>query len=212
MGRVIDPLKRLILRLLPTQKRFELIYSANQWNSDESVSGPGSESKATEALRRELPRLIRELRIESILDAPCGDFNWMEHVVDEVQVRYTGLDIVRELICQNNDAFASDRIEFIHGNIITGPVPRADLIICRDCFIHLSFRDAARAIEVFKASGSKYLLASNRPHIERNEDITTGGWRAMNLALPPYNYPEPILKIQETRPGKEMCLWDLAQL
>lgn len=208
---MIKRLKRLVFGLLPTEWRFSYIHSTNQWRSDESVSGRGSELASTETIRRELPRLIRELGVERIVDAPCGDFNWMRHVVDEVPVHYIGMDIVRDLIRRNAEAYESERIEFRHGNIITDAIPRADLIFCRDCFIHLSFRDTASALANLKASGSKYLLTNSYPDVECNSDIVTGQWRAMNLALPPYGYPEPLLKIRE-KPGKEMWLWELAAL
>ena len=34
---------------------FQLIYKNNYWDSKESVSGPGSDLKSTENIRRELP-------------------------------------------------------------------------------------------------------------------------------------------------------------
>lgn len=211
----LDPIKALkgfALRFLSTEKRFDYIDSANRWRSNESRSGTGSGLTATNALRSKLPQLIRDLGVEQLLDAPCGDFNWMQHVIGQLPVHYIGMDIVRKLIDLNNETYASDRIEFRHGNIITGPVPQVDLILCRDCFIHFSFRDTARAIATFQASGSKYLLTNNYPGIERNHDIVTGQWRSMNLSLPPYNLPNPLLKIQEDRPWKQMWLWELRQL
>jgi hypothetical protein len=211
-ARMLNPLKELIFGLLPTEKRFERIHAKNRWSSEESISGQGSELAATAALRSALPQLFRELKINRVLDAPCGDFNWMRHVLSEAPVNYLGMDIVRDLIDRNNELYGSETVKFSHGNIIAGPVPEADLIICRDCFIHLSFRDTARAIENFKASNSRYLLTNSYPEVERNEDITTGRWRFINLSLPPYNYPTPSLKIEETEPGKEMWLWELAQL
>jgi SAM-dependent methyltransferase len=209
---MLNPLKEFIFNLLPTEKRFERIHAKNRWSSEESVSGQGSELAATEALRAALPPLFRELKIERVLDAPCGDFNWMRHVLAEAPVHYVGMDIVRDLVDRNNELYGSQTVEFRHGNIMTGPVPEADLIICRDCFIHLSFRDTARAIENFKASKSRYLLANSYPDVSRNEDIATGRWRFINLALPPYSYPPPQRTIKETEPGKEMWLWELAQL
>jgi SAM-dependent methyltransferase len=209
---MLNPLKELIFSLLPTEMRFERIHAKNRWSSEESISGQGSELAATEALRIALPQLFRELKIERVLDAPCGDFNWMRHVIREAPVHYIGMDIVHDLIDRNHDLYGSETVKFLHGNIITGPVPQADLIICRDCFIHLSFRDTARAIENFKDSNSRYLLTNSYPAIKQNEDITTGRWRFINLSVPPYSYPTPRIKIEETEAGKEMWLWELAQL
>ena len=207
-----NPFKELVFRLLTPKKRFERIYAHNRWSSEESVSGQGSELTATDALRAALIPLFDELQIKRVLDAPCGDFNWMQHVLELAPISYVGVDIVQDLIDRNNDIYGSKSVRFIHGDILTGPLPEADLIISRDCFIHLSFRDTARALKQFKASGSRYLLTNSYPGVSRNEDIVTGRWRFINLALPPYNYPPPQRKISETEPGKQMWLWELAQL
>ncbi len=59
---------------------FRRIYTRNAWGSKGSVSGSGSESEFTASLRVTLPDLLRELGVRSVLDAPCGDFNWMQGV------------------------------------------------------------------------------------------------------------------------------------
>jgi hypothetical protein len=209
---MLNRLRDLAFSLLPVEKRFQRIYRRNEWESSESISGPGSELGATEALRAALASLILDRGIRSILDAPCGDFHWMKHVISEVDVDYVGLDIVRDLIEQNSHDYDSPRVKFDHGNIITDKLPKADLIVCRDCFIHLSFEDTAAAVANFKRSGSTFLLTNSYPWVERNGDIPTGRYRFINLILPPYNFPPPMQKIEESDPGKEMWLWELAQL
>src|SRR5688572_15166107 len=72
------------------------IHAANEWGTVESRSGPGSTLARTEHLREGLPRLLDELGVRSLLDAPCGDFHWMQHVVPHLD-RYVGVDIVPEL-------------------------------------------------------------------------------------------------------------------
>src|SRR3990167_7338614 len=67
------------------------------WGSTESASGRGSELGATEALRTWLPELFQKLGVTSVLDAPCGDWNWMQHV-DLAGIDYTGADIVASVI------------------------------------------------------------------------------------------------------------------
>jgi len=60
------------------QKVFAEIFQRNAWASRESVSGTGSELGRTYHLRRELPVVLSELNVRSLLDLPCGDFNWMQ--------------------------------------------------------------------------------------------------------------------------------------
>ena len=79
---------------------FEKIIKENSWSRGrtESPCGPGSSIKYTENLRLHFPLLVEKFNIKSILDAPCGDFNWMKLVVPTLDVDYTGADIVSVLI------------------------------------------------------------------------------------------------------------------
>ena len=35
-----------------------------------------------------------------------------------------------------------------------------DAILCRDCFVHLSFANVSRALAQFRASGSRFLIVT----------------------------------------------------
>ena len=62
---------------LTNQERFEMIYNDNFWESNESSSGIGSEIKNTKEVLRAIKLIIKQYKIRSIIDIPCGDFNWM---------------------------------------------------------------------------------------------------------------------------------------
>lgn len=57
---------------------FTDIYRTNRWGSDETRSGPGSELLRMKRVIAQLGELNRDLGVSSVLDAPCGDFNWMQ--------------------------------------------------------------------------------------------------------------------------------------
>ncbi len=57
------------------------------------------------------PKLIAELGITSVLDIPCGDMNWLQHV-DLGSTRYIGADIVESLLAFNTLQYASATREF----------------------------------------------------------------------------------------------------
>ena len=80
---------------------FSKIYNLNLWESLESVSGPGSTLAYTENLRIDLPNFLKDLEIESILDGPCGDFNWMAKTLDFSKISYLGVDVVPKIILNN---------------------------------------------------------------------------------------------------------------
>lgn len=191
---------------------FTEIYRANAWGDPESVSGRGSILARTVVIRRELPGLLASVGARSLLDAPCGDFNWMRHV-DLGGVEYVGGDVVPELIERNRAAYEGEGRRFVRLDIVRDELPRADVVLCRDCFIHLSFRDARAAISNFKASGSGFLLATTHPNVAKNQDIESGSWRSVNLQLPPFGLPEPLrMVVEDAEAGKCLGMWRLEEL
>ncbi|HOV12498.1 MAG TPA: hypothetical protein PLL90_12125 [Bacteroidales bacterium] len=98
--------------------------------------------------------------------------------------------------------------------------PQADLIFCRDCLVHLSNRDVLRALRNFIKSGSTYLLTTTFPNTDVNADMVSArGWRPLNFQKPPFDFPEPLLLINEncTESGgiysdKSLGLWLIENL
>jgi len=88
------------------EKIFTRFYKYNYWGSKESRSGFGSSFSSTENIRRNLPSLFKDYGIKKVLDAPCGDFNWMRHVVPISGIQYIGGDIVESLVCLNQRKYS----------------------------------------------------------------------------------------------------------
>ena len=176
-----------------TKQTFSNIYNSNYWGDLESVSGPGSTLKYTEEIRKSLSHIINNLSINSMFDAPCGDFNWMQRVVEENKINYVGGDIVPEIISNNQKKY--QRQTFKEFDIVEDAFPTADLWICRDCFFHLPESYVIKSLKNFVKSDIKYLFTTT--HINDNEfvntDIKVGGFRKIDLFLPPYNFPKDVL-------------------
>ena len=100
-----------------TEDKFTWIYRNNYWGIDESVSGSGSTLAYTENLRKELPKLINDFKINSVLDAPCGDFNWMKVLLPTLNVNYTGADIVQDLVDSHNSNYKNEATQFLKLNL-----------------------------------------------------------------------------------------------
>lgn len=171
---------------------FSKIYETRFWQRGESVSGKGSDIDATRALAEALPDVLRRYGIRSILDIPCGDF-WMRRV-GLSEVDYIGADIVPELIADNIEKHPAD---FRVLDICTDPLPKVDLVFCRDCLVHLSNADVLKALANIKASGAKWLMATTFPTRSQNVNIETGRWRPLNLCAAPFNLPDPVDTINE---------------
>jgi SAM-dependent methyltransferase len=209
--------KRWIHELSP-EERFTWIYRNNYWSNAESVSGPGSTLHQTEIIRRELPRLVAEFQVQRLLDLPCGDFNWMRHALEDMDVHYVGADIVRDLVTDLQQRYGGERVQFRHVNIITDTLPWADTMLCRDCLFHLSVADITRALTNFLASGIPYILTTT--HMPRgqemNADIPTGHFRYIDLFAAPFEFPrDPLARFEDWQAPeapREMCLWRADQL
>ena len=214
--RARDALRRP--RAEPMRDRFVRIYRDNAWGDSESVSGPGSAIQPTSLFRDQIPLLLRDVGARSLLDAPCGDFNWMR-MLDLGATRYVGVDVVPELIAANQARYGDRRRRFLCLDITRDRLPRVDVIFCRDCLVHLSFADIAAALRNFKRSGSTFLIATTFVERNRNDEIATGGWRPLNLERPPFVFPPPLRLIDEgcTEGGgryrdKHLGLWRLKDL
>lgn len=206
-------------RDMSTDEIFTEIYKTNHWQSSESISGTGSVDEQTASLVNALDKLFSEMNITSVLDLPCGDFKWMQKV-DLSGIDYVGADIVEELIKNNIEEYKErENLKFEVLNLITDPLPKSDMIIVRDCLVHLSYEDIKNAINNIKASGSKYLLTTTFTNPRLNHDIVTGDWRALNLQKKPFNFSAPILVINENCTefdgkfdDKSMALWEISKL
>jgi len=199
--------------------RFQRIYNDNLWGNNESVSGEGSNLARTAVVRAKLPGLLTRHGVRSILDAPCGDFFWMKEV-DLTGITYAGVDIVSDIIQRDRELYERPDRHFLLGDLVADALPHADLILCRDCLVHLTYADTRKAIENFRRSGATWLLTTTFTGPRENRDIVTGDWRPINLERAPYNFPAPVEIINEETdevdeelgafPDKSLGLWRLS--
>jgi hypothetical protein len=216
--RIVSLVKSKILRH-SVQQIFSTMYRRNSWGNKGSVSGHGSDLIQTATIRREIANLSATLGIKTMLDAPCGDYYWMKEVPMDL-TSYVGADIVAEMIESNQRQYGSSKVGFRVLDIMKDDLPRVDLILCRDCLVHLPLQAAASALRNFVRSGSKYLLTTTYPGaLKRNEQLLiTGNWRPLDLQLPPFSLPEPVRVINEECTQKDdyreksLGLWALEQL
>lgn len=201
---------------------FSYIYSNNVWGDAESASGVGSNLKQTRVLREQLPGLLKDLDVRSMLDIPCGDFHWLSQTALPVE-SYLGADIVKAIVETNQSRHARSEgnrsIRFEHLNLLESNLPRVDLILCRDCLVHFSTADVWRALRQIQGSGSTYFLTTTYPGRANDGDIRTGEWRPLNLESAPFLLPKPRLTLLEgcterkgRFPDKSLALWAIADL
>jgi glycosyl transferase family 4 len=177
---------------------FSDIYRRRAWGEDcESVSGPGSSVACTFSFRDSIPVLLNEIKARTLLDAGCGDFNWMKLI--QLDLEYFGVDVVPELIAVNQLLYGNATRTFINLDLSRDSLPKTDIILSRDCLVHFSFQDIFATLKNFRASHTTHLLTTTFSGIEANVDLETGGWRYLDLQMPPFNFPEPVKLIEERR-------------
>ena len=210
--------ERVIFRFAPREFIFSSIWRSNYWGSAESNSGPGSTTDQARILIEELPKLFESLEVRTILDAPCGDLNWMRYILEGAQYKYLGGDIVGKLVHNNQKRYGTEKISFCKLDITNDELPVADLWLCRHTLFHFSYRDIYLTLKQFVDSDIKFFLTTNciTPAGFTNSDILTGDWRRLNLFLPPFNFPQDsVWEIDDfvhPTPPTTLTLWTKDQI
>ncbi|MCX6595971.1 MAG: class I SAM-dependent methyltransferase [Acidobacteria bacterium] len=179
-----------------SEEVFTDICRGNRWGGTESVSGGGSDLFQTRIVRETLPSVLRTFSAHSMLDIPCGDFHWMKHV-DLESIDYTGADLVMDLVRRNSQQHQSPNVHFCKLNLLEDKLPKVDVVFCRDCLVHLSFKDVLIALHNICGSDSTYLFTTTFTSRQHNSDIVTGAWRTLNLQVAPFSFPPPLILIDE---------------
>lgn len=146
------------------------------WESSlpETTCGPGSRMSATDSVREWLPGALERLGVKTLLDAPCGDRNWIRHIA--LPCRYIGVDNEPAAI----ERARADGADVRRLDIRHDPLPKADAILSRDFFQHLSVHDADLALVNMIETGARHLIATC--HGCSGPDIETGAFRYVNMS------------------------------
>jgi hypothetical protein len=175
---------------------FTTIHSARSWGECESASGPGSTRERAAVFLPELIDLVRWLRIDTLIDAPCGDFNWAGPLADSV-AGYIGIDVVPALITANQRLWSLPSRRFLCRDMVRQRLPAADLVLSRDGLVHLGNADVLAALANFRRTGAEYLILTTFIGDRTNPDIANGEWRPLNMQQPPFSFPPPLELIDE---------------
>jgi hypothetical protein len=206
--------KRIVwfIRYPTPASRFSKIHEKNYWSSGESLSGEGSTLEATRFLRAALKEFILKHDVKSILDVPCGDFNWMRYM--ELEIPYHGGDIVDAIVARNRENYSMPNRSFEVIDLTKSKLPHCDLVFTRDCLNHLSFSDIQKAISNIQSSGAKYLAVTQFPAQTINRNQESGFiYRELNFEHAPFRWKEPVAIYNEKlHPGKHIAFWKVSDL
>ncbi len=190
----------------------------NRWKftggRPETPCGAGSTLATTAYLRERLPGVLSSLSVMKLLDAPCGDLNWMQDV-DLSNIDYIGCDIDHLPTARWNAAtgFNAYTFRFLEIDIVNGTLPRADAILCRDFMQHLPHEMVFQTLRNFARTGAEWLLMTSHLNGTNTDIAKPGDFRPLNLLAPPFNLPEPAITIDDP-PGADRIIgvWSAASL
>ena len=188
--------RQLAKAISSREQAFTHVFSAGLWSgSGAGKSGGASDLNATSCLRPALIDILEWIGIEKaagepiqVLDAPCGDLQWIPTLWDELRARHTGdskprsikymgIDIVKPLIDSHRRwstevstlAWLKRRhvsMSFDHHDVVEEALKQSyDLIHTKDMMIHLTNRDALTVLKTFAESGSRWLMATTSPRL-----------------------------------------------
>lgn len=152
-------------------------YLRNLGKELESLSGHSSTLLNTYHFREALKPLLKD--VKSVADCPCGDWNWMRTVKLD-NVKYTGYDILPEIVDANKENFPKYNFEVF--DAVTEVLPKVDLIICKDFLTHLHDSVVETVIENFRKSKSKFLLSTSYVKSTANNMNDNWGWKEIDLS------------------------------
>lgn len=167
-------------------------------NKIETYSGPGSLLHNNDNLIKNLPIFFKNHNIGSIIDVPCGDFNFMRKIISQNdKINYLGLDISENAIkmCKK---YESQNIKFKVYDITNPEIKLndVDLIICKDLLLHLSFSDIKNVLKNIENSNCKYFACSryNNGNIINKDQNSGLGCRIVEITKEPFNFDYEIIE------------------
>ena len=183
---------------LSVAEAFSQTYRRKLWGQkegEEFFSGGGSLERFAIPYADWTLKFIAETGIRSIVDLGCGDFRVGRRICEGSGIRYTGIDVVPDLIAYNQSKYGGDGVEFKCANIIEDDIPQGDLCLIRQVLQHLTNGQIAKVLA--NCSKFPYLLITEDvyrgPGLRPNLDIQHGPCNRLfdrsgvYLDLPPYS-------------------------
>jgi SAM-dependent methyltransferase len=185
------------------QAAFDDIYKSAAWGKNaEGVgnSGFGSKLQTTLLYRTFLAQMMKDLKVQSVVDAGCGDWEFSQ-AIDWTGIDYKGYDIVPAVVEHDKQTYGKPNIQFFNADIIETDLPPADLLISKHVLQHLPSADVQKFLTK-QLPKYKYIVLTdgvNRDTMSStNPDIKPGQYRPLDLTKPPFN----------VRGAKVLTWWD----
>ena len=165
--------------------------------SEDSVCGPGSLFRNTEAVRSALITWIDKYGIKSLVDAGAGDLFWIRTLFPE----FAGRGLAYQAF--DREKLVPEVEELDYTNV---QLPECDAILCRHSLNHNNPVDVIRALELFRRS-ARFLIATQYDHPQPAKGKAPSFIRH-NLAIAPFDLGEPLEIVKDAK-HTSLALWRL---
>jgi len=167
-----------------------------------SISGPGSYIHNAKTSLNFINKVIKEKKINSILDLGCGDWNWFKEVELGTNISYLGYDCSNKLININTEKYGNKNIKFEVKDISTCEFPKVDLIICRDVLFHIDKNITLKIIDKIKQKcdyfiSTSFLKQKKNNNINKYLNIENWGFYHINLNICPFDLKSYMIDSEE---------------
>jgi SAM-dependent methyltransferase len=163
---------------------FEKIYDDHAWSG--GGSGEGSQLRHNRGYVAFLQDFLARHRITSVVDLGCGDWQFSQ-ALDWTGIAYRGFDLVGSVIERNRKAFGAANVSFDVFDGDFASLPAADLLIAKDVLQHWSQPTIESLLpHLGRFRNSLITNCVNPAGPTTNETIPDGGFRPLDLSLPPF--------------------------
>lgn len=201
---------------LSLPQAFNEVYKKGMWQQGRSLSGVGSEGILAERYVAFVRGYIKERRIESIVDAGCGDFNVGSKLCGNV-TKCIALDVSSYIIEANQKRYGDiSNVSFQVADLTVAAVPTVDLILIRQVLQHLTNDQIERVLNNLDSSTWRSVLlteAVSDPSNDAgaNRDLQSHSVRTrvnfgsgVFIDRPPFNRPaKRIAVIDDASPTRD---------
>lgn len=174
---------------------FDDIYRRDLWGGG---SGPGSHPDNTCEYVEWVNDFIAINQPQTFLDVGCGDFQMFAGRLHPIGF-YTGIDASEEAVNRAKKRGIPNGVYDFHVKTIAAVVGPYDIVHIKDVLQHLPFEECKRILGHAKKIGRTVIVTNEYPPCDF--DIAPGGYRPIDVTLPPISFGTPIFSRRFNTPN-----------
>jgi hypothetical protein len=200
-----------------TEAVFTDIYAKNLWGGEKGEFCSGSGSRDAEIVEKYVTNMSIELQkigaaSMTVVDLGCGDFTVGRQLIPHLG-KYIGVDIVRELVEYNSGHLSSDKVIFLHRNIIEDQLPDGEVCFVRQVLQHLSNEQIGKVLSKLHKYRWSFITEHypSKPVLQKNSDKPHGADTRVDhgsgvyLDAPPFDSVARSIRFVFEVPGQTMA-------